>query len=529
MIISASLIIIQMIRMCNKRILSGNVAREGSIKQAAAHKTSLMVENAIKIHDKADTSGNYKPSYNGLQNFNKHGLKTENKKGYIWALRKVISGRAKTEYGILFPSRIIAGNICMIFGMLLSLAICYYGIYILTTDLYTFSSLTVDAYTRDNIRIIIVVACFGFIGASFNTFSVIPSTMITMLQLRSGVIPSLSDMNSFQKYRNAPESGSMILGSMMYGSLFTFFLVGGAFGLMMYSALSPTTQPAFYWGLANIIGSLIAICVFEGAKTYLTYEYFGTFHKKELMKANLMTVALECMNIGLSFGRLVSRAFTHTLMAFLYIGRVDKSFLYEGINMHFIEIDPLPKNFRRMLLLQEAHRHPYVEVIGRIYLMKLHYGVNNGFIKKSGSCWRLLFIRALMPWIASYHILAGEMAPNGRLSNDINGWSSRRLNVVGRTFSAQLANMSRQELEMSYEEHEKEKERFEKEKEHYEEEIAELKKSISEHNKDTVIAVSNPVNMGDTGESAAYYDTFQYEDKSSEGDLELGSSSNKEE
>ena len=61
-------------------------------------------------------------------------------------------------------------------------------------------------------------------------------------------------------------------------------------------------------------------------------------------------------------------------------------------------------NFRKYLLIQEAHRHPYLELLGKIYLMKLSYGKN--FIDRAGYCYRLIFTLALMPWLRKHRTMA---------------------------------------------------------------------------------------------------------------------------
>jgi hypothetical protein len=52
--------------------------------------------------------------------------------------------------------------------------------------------------------------------------------------------------------------------------------------------------------------------------------------------------------------------------------------------------------------LDEAHRHPYLERLGTIYMMKLYHGTD--FVSRAGSCWRLLFVVALMPWMRKYRV-----------------------------------------------------------------------------------------------------------------------------
>lgn len=90
-------------------------------------------------------------------------------------------------------------------------------------------------------------------------------------------------------------------------------------------------------------------------------------------------------------------------MAGLSVGRIDTRFLAKGVGeLGPLELDPFPTIHMRDIMSHEAHRHPYIEVLGSIYLMKLRYG--RKFCSNAGSCWRLLFVYALMPWMQRYRI-----------------------------------------------------------------------------------------------------------------------------
>jgi hypothetical protein len=45
-----------------------------------------------------------------------------------------------------------------------------------------------------------------------------------------------------------------------------------------------------------------------------------------------------------------------------------------------------------------------MEQLGVMYLMKLRY--QHHFCNRAGSCWRLIFVYALMPWLHRYRVLA---------------------------------------------------------------------------------------------------------------------------
>jgi hypothetical protein len=65
-------------------------------------------------------------------------------------------------------------------------------------------------------------------------------------------------------------------------------------------------------------------------------------------------------------------------------------------------LDTYPIAFRKDLLVHEAHRHPYLERLGVMYMLKLKYG--KAFATRAGSCWRLLFVMAFMPWLRRYRV-----------------------------------------------------------------------------------------------------------------------------
>lgn len=52
-----------------------------------------------------------------------------------------------------------------------------------------------------------------------------------------------------------------------------------------------------------------------------------------------------------------------------------------------------------------AHRHPYIERLCVLYMMKLK---NNKFCSEAGACWRLLFVSTLMPWMVQHRVFSDE-------------------------------------------------------------------------------------------------------------------------
>jgi hypothetical protein len=68
-------------------------------------------------------------------------------------------------------------------------------------------------------------------------------------------------------------------------------------------------------------------------------------------------------------------------------------------------VDNWPTVTRKEILIHEAHRHPYLEQLGYLYLMQLRYK-DGRFATRSCSAWRLVFIMALMPWLHKFRELA---------------------------------------------------------------------------------------------------------------------------
>jgi len=105
-------------------------------------------------------------------------------------------------------------------------------------------------------------------------------------------------------------------------------------------------------------------------------------------------------HIPLTIGFVTARVAKMFLMTAVYIGRIDTPFLDTSVNLFGLGIDQDYKNFYADVLLHETHRHPYIERLSLMYLLKLQHGKN--FATREGSCWRLLVTLAVMPWLHRY-------------------------------------------------------------------------------------------------------------------------------
>lgn len=157
----------------------------------------------------------------------------------------------------------------------------------------------------------------------------------------------------------------------------------------------------------TIIAQLVGICVTLGVKQVvlllLRKQFRAAFYRKMPMKDNFMNTMLECWNIGLSSGIMLMRTAKLLLVTACYLGRLDTPLLADGVGfIGPIQLDSYPYSFRKDLLQHEAHRHPYIERLSTLFMMKLCYGKDFGH--RANSCWRVLFVLCLMPWMRKYRL-----------------------------------------------------------------------------------------------------------------------------
>mmetsp|Transcript_3777 Transcript_3777/g.4511 ORF Transcript_3777/g.4511 Transcript_3777/m.4511 type:complete len:212 (+) Transcript_3777:1-636(+) len=137
------------------------------------------------------------------------------------------------------------------------------------------------------------------------------------------------------------------------------------------------------------------------------FRCFQNFYRTKPAAANFTFLCLEWANF------ILSAAFLFVRMAKLFVatgmnaGRIDTPIFAKGAaNIGTVDLDAYPIMHMRDILSREAHRHPYIEMLGTVYLMKLRYG--KAFGTNAGSCWRLLFVYALMPWLQQYRIFTDD-------------------------------------------------------------------------------------------------------------------------
>jgi len=114
-------------------------------------------------------------------------------------------------------------------------------------------------------------------------------------------------------------------------------------------------------------------------------------------------------------------AFVRALKLFaictFYIGRIDTQLFAPGVGWFLdkIPLDGLPHCFYRDLLLHDAHRHPLIDRLGLVFMLKLKHGPNFG--GTANQRWRMLFTYTMMPWLRKY-LLAKDVLVEETLRRD---------------------------------------------------------------------------------------------------------------
>ena len=130
----------------------------------------------------------------------------------------------------------------------------------------------------------------------------------------------------------------------------------------------------------------------------------AAFYRKKPRVANIGVLVRECGLVALTQGFVAFRSLRLLLTAILYVGRLDTPFLYDSVGqVGGFRIDREPYMFIIDILQHEAHRHPYIETLGVMYLLKLRH--RDDFCTLAGSSWRLIFVYVLMPWLSKYRAL----------------------------------------------------------------------------------------------------------------------------
>lgn len=408
-----------------KPFASGMVRMERWTKLSAAFKVQCMLSNALCCH--GDNVEGPNPSLNLDEKQNQRiglhmalkviqGLHADHsitllrfqeqvhlsRKGpgrlAIW--RQVWSKQIQKDQGIWISPYLGSSNM-MQWLIVALLPVAGNLVWIQANHIIDSKTLTIPDLTIWNLRAFIIVGGLGaFLGATYVAASYVPGAISLTMQFRTGLLGSLRD-EKFLMYRKAQETRTMLYGATVWGLVLSVILLWISFGLLAFLISYDVTRFLVTSILINVIGFLITWMIKEILLRVFRRRWYRGFYRCKPANANILNVVMDCWNLGFSSMFIVARFVKVFLCLAVNFGRVDVPFLSTDLSKFgSINLDDLPMSFRKDLLIHEAHRHPYIERLGLLYLLKLRLGRKFG--TRSGGAWRILFVLAVMPWLKRY-------------------------------------------------------------------------------------------------------------------------------
>ena len=121
----------------------------------------------------------------------------------------------------------------------------------------------------------------------------LPGVTTTILELRSGAIPSLKSSN-FQKYREAPDTVTMLTGSLFWGCLMSSILFGSVVGFLVFLFLWQGSV-FFMMRMSTILIGIICIIVIKVGVVQFCFRkrYYTGLYRTHPAHSNILLLALE--------------------------------------------------------------------------------------------------------------------------------------------------------------------------------------------------------------------------------------------
>lgn len=235
------------------------------------------------------------------------------------------------------------------------------------------------------------------------TIAFCPNIFLQALEFRHGAFSAPLVDTTFAVLRKAPLNATFFFGGTIWGCLVAGVVSAALFGFIFFLIIWRETNKI----ALTIISSLIGIGITAIFRSLLIFvskrSTFTAYYRSRPARANFIVIILESWNIILAAGEVIARCLILFLITLLYIGRIDSPLLSPKANIFAgFFLDRYPSLFTVDTLLHEAHRHPYLDRLGLIYMLKLKH--RKRLISKAGSCWRLLFTLVLFPWLHSHRV-----------------------------------------------------------------------------------------------------------------------------
>lgn len=251
--------------------------------------------------------------------------------------------------------------------------------------------------------VVLTVVAFCAALVLFSLF--IPSVCRTILRFRCGDEPLFNDSKCYQMYQTRVDMTTQLLGTIFWTGLLGPIILGILAMLPTFFLLWQTTRPLLLSIVAATIGVFFAVVVKEIVAILLMKMSYQGFYRKKVTRNNIGGLALETVTIGLGLFYAIARVAKILIASLLYISRIDTNLLSQDLNVGPLN-DAYPRFFRQALLLQESHKHPWLEVLGKMYLMKIRY--REKFVSSAGYSYRLVFALSLLPYLRKYRLTNRE-------------------------------------------------------------------------------------------------------------------------
>ena len=147
-------------------------------------------------------------------------------------------------------------------------------------------------------------------------------------------------------------------------------------------------------------------------QTVLRSTLFIALFRKKPGAANIYTIFFEAWNFVNALITVIKRIALVFLQAFAFLNRIDIPFIHPDIGN-----DAVADNFRKEVLVHEAHSHPYIDRLCGIYLRRLRDGPLFG--SRVGQVWRSAFVIGLCPWLIKYRVNSPESIAHAKTEREI--------------------------------------------------------------------------------------------------------------
>lgn len=399
---------------------SSDARGEFHAKKAATRKVNNMLKNATKLHT-SDNGRNLAPPRGSRDTSLQPGEQSgESVAGFLWTWKMILTRKLFNTEGVWISSRTVIVQYAMLFVIVMLIIGSLSFIDHLaekadqaTRELTEYADIPQWVYditpNGSQVRSSLIPAFVISTSVAIMLFLLyLPSYVSITLKYRCGVLESLKS-DAFVEYRNKVDAVYTTMGSALFGLIGSTLLFFFGFGLIFFLFILPFSSSFMTALAAWVLGLLIAVCIkyaIESCWCRREGNLFKSFYRTQPNKSNVRTLALECWFLGLGAGVFLGRLAQFVLASAFWVGRVDVPLLSKEVEFGGYSFDFVPRNFVKGILVHEAHRHPYLERLLTMYMMKLKHGPKFG--SEAGACWRQLFVVALLPWMKQNRVHTEE-------------------------------------------------------------------------------------------------------------------------